>query len=194
MSNISVPDFDFIDTVLLAYRLGHVRYDEQKTALLAAARAAKDAITFLTALENFGVGRRTQLLRAVGEILSAISYYRAQYPQMVGLRREGEAPQPFLDNQYVMSLMDPLLMSKQQDAYYKVYWWFNHNYEEKYYEPKKGWVLGVYASEPRDNASVIHRFEENLLRLANHGNAKVRELYASFPIDMMVAVLRRAFT
>ena len=49
----------WIDPLLLAYRLGHVRSDEEKTALLAAARAATDAIGYMTAVVNFGVPERS---------------------------------------------------------------------------------------------------------------------------------------
>ena len=45
----TAPDYMFIDCILLAYRLGRVRYPEQAKALMAAARTATDAISFATA-------------------------------------------------------------------------------------------------------------------------------------------------
>lgn len=194
MSTASVPDILFIDTILFAYRLGHVRHKEQKVALLAATRAAKDAISFLTALENFGVGRQTELYRVVGEILSAPSFYRAQYPGMVGLRREGEAAASFLNNQYVLFLVEPVLDAKQRETFFGAYWWFVNNHQASYYDPRKGWIIGLYASEPQDNASTLLRFEAYLYRLANHKNKNVRDRYEGFPTDIVIAILRRAFT
>ena len=61
MTPTVAPDYLFIDAMLLAYRLGRVRYEAQKKALLAAMRAGEDSISFMQALENFGVGRRSEL-------------------------------------------------------------------------------------------------------------------------------------
>ena len=81
-----VPSFEYIDVIMLAYRLGYVRYDEQKTAMIMAAREATDALTFMTALEKYGISSRTQLHKFAGKVLAAPAYYRSQYPLILGLR------------------------------------------------------------------------------------------------------------
>lgn len=193
MTAQTAPDFLFIDAILLAYRLGRVRYEEQKASLLAAARAATDAITFLAALENFGVGRRTQLYRFVGEILSAPASFRAQYPGMIGLRREGEAAESFLGNLRVLFLVEPVLTGKQQELFYEAYWWFVRNHQASFFDPKKGLVIGVYATEPKNNASTLPRFEDYLFRLVNHTTQRIRTRFENFPADIVCAILHRAF-
>lgn len=187
------PDFLFIDTILLAYRLGRVSYEEQQAALLAAARAATDAMSFLTALENLGVGRRTQLFHFVGELLSAPNYYRAQYPTMLGLRHEGEPAPTFLNNPQVTTLVEPILTKKQQRTFFDAYWWFAHNHEATTHDIRNGQRMGLFADEPKDNAATLPRFEEYLQRLMNHKNMKIRQRYEGFPIDIVMAILNRAF-
>lgn len=189
----AVPDFLFIDGILLAYRLGQIRYEEQKMALVAAARAATDAISFLSALENFGVGRQTQLHRFLGEYLSAPASYRARYPRVLGLRAEGEEAEPFLDNVYALSLPEAVLMPKQRQLFIDTYWWFVHNHQPEFFDIKKGRCIGAYASEPRDNASALARFEDYLARLVNHRTQTVRRRFEDFPADIVVAILKRAF-
>ena len=189
----SAPDFRFIDTILLAYRLGHVCHDEQKTAMIAAARTATDAITYLTSLEQLGVRRNSQLFRLVGEILSALAYYRTQYPLMLGLRSDGQEAQSFLNNQQALSLAEPVFTGRQQKLFFDTYWWFVHNYQDAFYDPKRGHCIGVYATEPRDNASVLANFEEYLSRLMNHPAQHIRARYEGFPADIVMAIFRRAF-
>jgi len=187
------PDYQFIDAILFAYRLGYVRYDEQKAALLAAARVATDAISFMTALENFGVSRRSQLHSFVGKVLAAPGYYRAQYPQMLGLRREGEEVLSFLNNNFVLFVVEPVLTHKQQELFFDAYWWFVRNHNSSYYDPKKGPCIGTYATDPQDNASTILRFEKYLYGLVNHKTQKVAKLYEGFPADIVMAIYKRAF-
>lgn len=191
---MTAPDFVFIDTILIAYRLGRVRHEEQKAALLAAARAATDAVSFLSALENFGVGRRTELHRFAGEILASPARFRAQYPRVVGLRSEGQPAEPFLSNQYVLFLVEPVLTRKQQELFFDTYWWFVRNHEPYYFDPKRGRVIGAYATEPKDNASILTRFEDYLRRLASHSSQRVRSNFEGFPTDIVCAILQRAFT
>lgn len=193
MTAQTAPDFLFIDTVLLAYRLGRVRYDEQKIALIAAARAATDAVSFLTALENFGVGRRSQLYRFVGEILSTPASFRAQYPGALGLPWNGEPAESFLSNPRVLFLVEPVLTFKQQSLFYDTYWWFVHNHQASFYDPKKGQCIGKYATEPQDNASTLPRFEDYLFRLVNHTTQRIRTRFEGFPADIVCAILHRAF-
>ena len=187
------PRMLFIDALLLSYRLGYVRHDEEKVALLAALRAATDSMGFLSALETFGIGRRTRLYGFVRGVLAAPAGYRAQYPLVLGLREEGEASEPFLNNVRVLSLVEGVLTLKQQQTFGEAYWWFVRNHESVYHCPKRGPMLGAYAGEPRDNASALLRFEDYLLRLANHGTQRVRERYEGFPADVILAVLRRSF-
>ena len=189
----SSPDYLFIDVLLLAYRLGHVRHEEQRTALLAAARAAQDSMGYMIALENFGVGRQTQLHSFAGEFLAAPEYYRAQYPNILGFRGECEATESFLGSQRVLFLVEPVLTEKQQKLFFDTYWWFVHNHEASYYDKKKGYCLGIYATELKDNASVVARFESYLSRLVNHKTQRVRERYEGFPADIVMAVLKRSF-
>lgn len=187
------PDYLFIDAILFAYRMGYVRYEEQKASLLAAARAAKDAISFMTAVENFGVSRCSQLHDILGQVLAAPDYYRSLYPQMLGLRREGEAAQPFLNNSLALFMVEPVLTHKQQKLFFDTYWWFSHNHEATFLDTKKGMCIGTYATEPRDNASTLQRFEQYLYGLLNHKTQKVSQLYEGFPADIVMAIYKRAF-
>ena len=191
--NTTAPDFLFIDVILLAYRLGYVRHPEQKVSLLSAARMATDAFSFLTAMEDVGIGRRSQLYGFAGKVLAAPAYYRAQYPKMLGLRREGEEAEGFLRNQLVLFLVEGVLTIKQQDVFYDAYWWFTHNHEPVFTDPKRGHCIGVYATDPQDNASTLERFEEFLLRQVNHKSKYIRERFEGFPADIVIAILRRAF-
>ena len=189
----TTPDFLFIDAILLSYRLGRVRYEEQKVALLAAARAAKDAIGFMNALENFGVGRRSQLHRFIGEFLAAPSHFRTQYPSVLGLRRDGEKTESFLGNQRVLFFVEAVLTHKQQKVFYDTYWWFVHNHQTYYFDPQKGQMMGVYATVPQDNASTLARFETYILQLVQSQTKYVRLRYEGFPTDIVLAILKRAF-
>ena len=189
----TAPDYMFIDCILLAYRLGRVRYPEQAKALMAAARTATDAISFLTTLNQLGVGKRSDLYTLVGEILAAPSYYRAQYRLMLGLRAEGQEAQSFLSNEQVLFLTEPMLTSKQQKLFFDTYWWFVRNYQDSFYDPKRGHCIGAYATDPKDNASVLANFEDYLSRLMNHSSQRIRERYEDFPADIIMAILKRAF-
>ena len=186
------PDFLFIDVIMLAYRLGHIRYDEQKVALLAAARAASDAVTFMTALENFGIGRNTALHHFAAQILAAPAYYRSQYPRILGLHRNGEVPEPFLRNPYVLSLTEGVLTYSQQQQFSEAYWWFVNNHAPVIYDVKKGQSIGIYADEPQDNASTLPRFDQYLQALIHHKSQHIRQRFEDFPADMVMAILRRA--
>lgn len=190
----TAPDFLFIDTITFAYRMGHMRHEEVKAALLAAARAATDAITFMRALENFGVGRRSKLHAFCGEVLAAPAFYRAKYPIMLGLRQDGAPPEAFLKSQHVLFLAEPFLTKKQQGLLFDTYWWFVNQHSKTLFNPKtKTLSIGIYASEPTDNASVLARFEDCLLRLKTHKTTRIRASFEDFPADIIVAVHRRAF-
>ena len=188
------PDFLFIDAIQLAYRLGYVHYPEQKAALIKAMRTATDAFSFQTALERLGVGRQTQLYGFIGKMLAAPVYYQSQYAMALGIRQEGEVAEPFLSNQRVLMLVESVLTAKQQELFYESYWWFVRNHEQVFVDLKHGNHIGVYAHEPRDNASTLARFEDYLLRLVNHKTQAVRERYEGFPADIVLAILKRAFT
>lgn len=193
MPQSQIPDFLFIDTVILAYRLGQVRVEEQKQALLQAARVADDAISFMNAVEGYGVGPRTRLHQAVGQILASHAYYCIKYARMLGIRKEGNEAEAFLNNNYVLFLVEPLLLRRQQQEFFKTYWWFVHNHRPVFMDAKTGRHIGVYATEPQDNASTLQRFEAYMSALVNHKNKQVRQRFEGFPIDIVLAVLKRAF-
>ena len=194
MSAVSTaPDFLFIDPLLLAYRLGHVRFEQQKEALLAAARAAKDAMSYLYAVENFGVGRGSQLFTFLGQVLSAITYYRNKYPDVLGLRPDGAEPESFLDNIRVLNLVEPVLKPEQNKHFYDAYWWFSNHHQPTFFDAKKGRSIGIYSTDPKDNASVVPRFEEYINNLINHKTQRVRARFEGFPLDIVMALLQRAF-
>ena len=189
----AIPDLVFIDAILLSHRLGYVRFTEQKAALLASARAATDAISFMQAMDNFGVGDRSRLHSFLGEFLAAPAYYRAQYPTILGLHAKDEAPPSFLDNANVLFLVEPMLTPEQQEVLYDAYWWFSRNHQPFFFDVKKGRLIGVYSSAPQDNASTLERFEDYLFRLVNHSSQRVRQRYEGFPTEIVLAILKRAF-
>lgn len=189
----TAPDFLFIDTVLAAFRLGHVKNEEQKAALWAAARVATDAISFLTALENFGVGRRTDLHHFAAQVLANPAYYRTHYPRIIGLWFKGEPIESFLQSNRPLMLTPAVLTKKQQDLFFEVYWWFVHQHQPRFYDAKKGAQVGIYANEPQDNASTLARFEDYMYRLVNHKTARIRQRFEGFPADIVVAILKRTF-
>lgn len=192
-STLSADTYLFTDAILLAYRLGHMRYDEQKRAMLTAAREATDPLTFMAALERYGIGSRSKAHAFVGKFLSAPAYYRAQHSLMLGIREEGQEPDPFLANQRVLFLVEGVLTAKQQDTFFKAYWWFVHNHKDQFFDPKKGQCIGMYATEPHDNPSTLARFADYLTRLADHRTQRIRTLFQDFPTDIVIAILRRAF-
>lgn len=193
MSAEQVPDFLFIDTIILAYRLGHVRYDEQKRVLLQAARTATDTISFMAAVESFGIGKRSKVHTAVGQLLSSHSYYRVKYARLLGIRSEGAEAEKFLDNPYVLFLTEGVLTYQQQQAMYKAYWWVVHNYRPVFVDAKKGRCIGMYATDPQDNASTLQHFEAHLNYLIHHKNQQICKPFEGFPADIVMAILRRAF-
>ena len=193
MASDAPIDFLFIDTVLLAYRLGNVCYEEQRAALVESSKEATDAFTFLHALECRGVGPHSKLYAMVGRILSAPTSYRTQHPQMLGLRREGVVAPPFLKDQQVLFLVEPMLSPKQRKLFYDTYWWFVHNHQPVYIDVKKGRCIGLFATDPKDNASVLARFEEHLNYLVHHRTQYVRRQFEDFPVAIVLAILRRAF-
>lgn len=179
--------------ILLAYRMGQVRHEEQLQAMLAAAQVATDAMSYLTALENFGIVRHSALYALVGKLLAAPNYYRNLYANMLGLHKEGEVRASFLNNNQVLFLVEPVLTHKQQALFYDTYWWFSHNHQPIFNDTKKGATIGLYATEPKDNASTLERFEEYLNHLVNHKTQRIRERYEGFPTEIVLAILQRAF-
>ncbi len=191
MMNELVPDpFQFIDVILLSGRLGHIRNDEQRTALVAAVAEACDAPSFLHAIELRGISASTRLHRFAGEVLSALTHYRATYPRLLGL---GSGAEPVLDNLRVPALVEPLLTRPQVDTFTRTYWWFAGNHHAVFISPRKGRCIGAYATDSKDNASVIARLDAYLSFLAANRDARVRARFDGFPQAMVVAVLQRAF-
>ncbi len=193
MTTPDAPDYLFIDAILLAYRLGHVRHGESKAALLAAARAATDALTFLSALENFGVSRRSELHRFLGEFMAAPDHWRNLYPGALGIRHTGEAAEPLLSSGRVTFLVEPVLSARQQQLFYDAYWNFVRNHQPAYPERKRGLVIGSYANLPRDNASTLPRFCDYLRHLVSHPSQATRLSCEGFPVDIVCAILTRAY-
>ena len=183
----------YVDAIIIAYRLGRVRHDVQKQALLAAARAATDAMTFMTAMENFGIARTSQLHGTIGEIMAAPDHFRARYPTVVGIPGATSPPCSFLNSQHPLALVEPILTTPQYKLFYDTYWWFAHNHQPYYYDPRKGQRIGAYATEPKDNHSTVIRFEDYLYRLVNHSSLRIRSRFEGFPADVVMALLRRAF-
>lgn len=193
LSSAPVPDFLLVDAILFTYRIGAVRYDEQKKVMLEEACTSMDAISFLNTLAQKGIGRNSRLARELGKFLSAPNYYRALYGSSLGIRSDGVAPEPFLGNQRAIFLVEPLLNSRQQKLFFNAYWWFVHNHQPFFNDVKRGRSIGVYATDPQDNASALERFDAYLLRQVHHQNKVIQKAYADFPADIVMAVLRRAF-
>ena len=189
----AAPDFLYLDAITLAYHLGLSRNDSHKTALIAAARAASDAITFMNALMNFGIHHGSRLHHQISTFISAPTFYRERYHGIIGLPPHGDHEPSFFDSQKVLYYCEPFLTSEQRQTLYDDYWWFIHNHEAQYYDKKKGTVIGAYATEPRDNASMVTRFEEYLHHRVFHKTQRISKHYEHFPADIIVAVLRRTF-
>ncbi|MBP5769900.1 MAG: hypothetical protein J6W75_00865 [Bacteroidaceae bacterium] len=189
----TVPDFLFLDAVSLAYRLGQIRYDEQRQALLAAAQTATDALSFMKIVEEHGVGQTSQLHSFLGHVLAAPAYYRATYTLMLGLRKEGEEAEPFLQSTKVLGLVEPFLTVRQRKLFYDAFWWFVRNHQPQFADSKKGMCIGAYATDPKDNASALVRFEDYLSYLVNHRSLAVRQRFDGFPTDIVIAILKRTF-
>jgi hypothetical protein len=183
----------FLDAAVLAYRLGYIHREEERQALLAAARAASDNLEYLTAVSNFGVKRNNRLFEFLGKFLAAPAYYRAQYPQLFTSPEQSAPPPAFLNNSQVLPLLEPVLTDAQQQEFYDTYWWFVKNYQPTYVDMKKGTCIGLYATEPTDNASTLACFEELLQRLVHHKTQRIRDRFEGFPLDIVLLLLKRAF-
>lgn len=189
----AIPSFHVIDAIIMAYRLGYVRFDEQKQALLQAACASTDTISFMNVLETYGISKNNKLYHEMGRLLSSITYYRKMNERALGLRHTGSSPTPFLNNTYVIFLTEPVLTKKQQDTFYKAYWYFVHNHKPVFLHKQKGPCIGIYATEPQDNESTINRFVDYIYRLEHHSTQKIRQPFQDFPTEIVLAILRRAF-
>ena len=167
------PDFRFVDTMVIAYRKGLMRQDEQREAFIAAARAATDGLSFLSALANFGVNRHSVLYALVEKIQAAPAYYQSTQKHLLGLRLEGVTPRPFLPDEKVLLFSDqhrPVVM-----------------------KPNGQHSIGLYVNEPRDNASVLPRFAAYLDHLMHHASQREQEQFEGFPADIVMALLWRAY-
>ena len=187
------PDFVYIDAILLAYRQGHLRHNEQREALISAARTSTDALAYITMVESLGVVRGTSLHQFLGHYLASPSYYRSLYPKILGIRHDGEAPETFLHSQQALFLAEPLLTPSQNHTFYDAFWWFVHNHEPRFVDLRRGPHIGVYATDPQDNASVVARFDDYLHRLREHSKQYVRQRYESMPVDLLMPLIRRTF-
>ena len=183
----------FIDAILLAKRLGNLTHDEQKVALVAAARAATDALGFMRAAENFGISRNSRLHSFLGQMLAAPAYYRSQYPIVLGLRPDGTEAESFLSSQRVMFMVEGILTMKQYDAFQNAYQWFVNNHYSYFISRKSVKTIGLYSTEPKDNESTLQRFEEYMTQLINSKKVSVIKQFEAFPLDIVLAILKRAF-
>ena len=187
-------DIMFVDAVMLAIRLGKMRYAEQREALLAAARAATSPLTFMSAIENFGIAHHTPLHQFLGQVMAAPEYFRDRYARVLGIPAADEQPQPFLNNIRAISLVEPLLSPKQCSQFREMYWWFTNNHNQRFFNARKGEIqIGAYATAPHDNASTLARFESYLRRLADSTNVAVRKRYEGFPFDIIISLENRTF-
>ena len=187
------PDFRFVDTMVIAYRKGLMRQDEQREAFIAAARAATDGLSFLSALANFGVNRHSELYALVEKIQAAPAYYQSTQKHLLGLRLEGVTPRPFLQDEKVLFLVEPVLNSTQFKLFEKTFWQFSDQHRPVVMKPNGQHSIGLYVNEPRDNASVLPRFAAYLDHLMHHASQREQEQFEGFPADIVMALLWRAY-
>ena len=125
--------------------------------------------------------------------MAAADHWRSLYPGALGIRRQGEVAEPLLRSGRAAFLVEPVLNARQQQLFYDAYWWFVRNYQDAFYDPKRGHCIGAYATYPKDNAPVLANFNDYLSRLINHSSQRIRERYEGFPADIVIAILERAY-
>lgn len=72
--------------------------------------------------------------------------------------------------------------------------WFQDNYQESYFDEKRGQTEGIYRNNPKDNASVIENFERVLKRKLNNPKAPwLRDVYNKIDINMVINKLKELY-
>ena len=72
--------------------------------------------------------------------------------------------------------------------------WFQDNYQNSYYDDKKGKIEGMYFKNPKDNASVIANFERVLNgKLNNHKAPWLKDIYCKIDIIVVINKLRELY-
>lgn len=72
--------------------------------------------------------------------------------------------------------------------------WFQNNYQETYFDEKRGQTEGIYSNNPKDNASVIENFERILKgKLNNPKTAWLRDVYNKIDINMVINKLKELY-
>lgn len=72
--------------------------------------------------------------------------------------------------------------------------WFQDNYQEFYYDDKRGRVKGIYFDYPKDNMNVIANFERVLNGKLNNPKAKwLNEIYRKIDINEVIIKLKELY-
>ncbi len=72
--------------------------------------------------------------------------------------------------------------------------WFQDNYQNSYYDDKKGEIEGMYFKNPKDNISVIANFERVLNgKLNNHKAPWLKDIYGKIDIIVVINKLRELY-
>ena len=72
--------------------------------------------------------------------------------------------------------------------------WFQDNYQNTYFDEKKGQTEGIYRNNPKDNVSVIENFERVLRGKLNNPKAPwLRDVYNKIDINMVINKLKELY-
>lgn len=72
--------------------------------------------------------------------------------------------------------------------------WFQDNYQDTYFDEKRGQTEGIYRNNPKDNASVIENFERVLKGKLNNPKAPwLRDVYNKIDINMVINKLKELY-
>lgn len=72
--------------------------------------------------------------------------------------------------------------------------WFQHNYQNTYFDEKRGQTEGIYRNNPKDNASVIENFERVLKGKLNNPKAPwLRDVYNKIDINIVINKLKELY-
>ena len=72
--------------------------------------------------------------------------------------------------------------------------WFQDNYQNTYFDEKRGQTEGIYRNNPKDNASVIENFERVLKGKLNNPKAPwLRDVYNKIDINMVINKLKELY-
>lgn len=72
--------------------------------------------------------------------------------------------------------------------------WFQDNYQDTYFDEKRGQTEGIYRNNPKDNASVIENFERVLKGKLNNPKAPwLRDVYNKIDINIVINKLKELY-